>query len=177
MTQDKEQAAAMNTNNYPVFQQEGREARLGLLAGFPDFGFLRMFKDGSGTIHSPKGEELLRFHDVKHLQNIAESGKPRLADYGAEGEDLLGYTYTTFANRRKQVRRAFVTIHQGEAEIDLRLLQYYPGFSTVTLFPDGSGHVNDFNDRIVGRFRDVEDLRRVLVSHAVTKRLQGEPKK
>ena len=32
----------------PVLIQEGREARLEVLARFEDFGFLRLFKDGSG---------------------------------------------------------------------------------------------------------------------------------
>jgi hypothetical protein len=167
----------MNMNPSPVFLQEGKEARMGLLAGFADFGFLRMFKDGSGSIHNPQGEELLRFHDVKHLKAIAENENQRIADYGKEGEDLLGYTYTTFANRKKRVRPGYVTVSQDGTQIDLRLLQYYPGFSTVTLFPDGSGYVSDFNDSIAGRFQGIEDLRRVLVSHAVERRLQGEPKR
>ena len=103
----------MNRVRYPVFLQEGKEARLELLAGFADFGSLQMFKDGSGAIHDSLGRELLRFHDVKHLKAIAESGKQRIVEYGQGGEDLLGYTYTTFANRKKRVKRAYASITQN----------------------------------------------------------------
>ncbi len=167
----------MSTVCYPVFLQEGNKARLELLARFVDFGSLQMFKDGSGAIHDSLGRELLRFHDVKHLKAIAESGKQRIVEYGQGGEDLLGYTYTTFANRRKRVRRVDVSISQNGVVVELRLLRYYPGFSTVTLFADGSGAVNNFDDQVVGRFHDIEDLHRLLVSHAVKRRLQGEPRK
>ena len=183
------------SSEYPVLLQGDKRARLELLSSFPDFGFVKVFKDGSGTLHDRNGGEIVGFFDVKDLQRISESHLEALARYAnrSERNRVLKYSIRhddeqeachafgpvrpgSAGGKRKKMKAAFPMVSHGEAEADLRLLAYFDTFTSVNLNPDGSGTVRSFTEAVVERFDDVASLHAILATRAMKERLQGAGK-
>ncbi len=191
----REEHVVEHGTEYPVLRQDGQRAGLDLLSSYPDFGFVKVFKDGSGTLHDREGREIVGFFDVRDLQRISRSGLEVLSQYASRSErvrvlkhsvhhDYEHETYQAFGpvrpepmgGKRKKKKVTFPMVSHGEAEADLRMLAYFDTFTSVNLNRDGSGSVRSFTEKILERFKDVAGLHAILATQAMKERLQGAGK-
>ncbi len=185
------------TQTTPVIVQGELRASMDVLSVVSDFGFVKLFKDGSGALYDDRGREIAGFFDVKDLHRISETRlealnryhshteRRRVAAYNSdEPEDRKGIH--TLNSRWKfwghpgpgvKAREGGhpIVVQDGN-EADLRMLAYFNVFTSVNLNPDGSGTVRDFNEDVVERFDGIADLHETLAAHAMKKRLQGAGK-
>ena len=181
----------------PSIVQGELRASMDVLSALSGFGFVKLFKDGSGALYDDRGREIAGFFDVKDLQRISETRMEALSRYDShvERRRVAGYKSDEPEDRRgvhtlnsrwkfwghpgpgaKARAEAHPMVVQDKAEADLRMLAYFHVFTSVNLNPDGSGTVRDFNEAVLERFDGIADLHETLASNAMKKRLQGAEK-
>jgi hypothetical protein len=183
------------TQTTPAIVQGELRANMDVLSVVSDFGFVKLFKDGSGALYDDRGREIAGFFDVKDLQRISETRLEALNQYDSHVERRRVAAYnsddpkdrqgvTTLNSRWKfwgqpgpEARdNGHPMVVQDKDEADLRLLAYFSVFTSVNLNPDGSGSVRDFNEAVLERFDGIADLHETLATNAMKKRLQGAGK-